>query len=271
MVQKFQKTNKDKTNKDITRIYGLFGMDYLSIPEDMRGIVLQSYERNVDKKQLLAQLEDCIKKVYGSYKKDDNYAADQRMHGEKRCLQILLEARRRVMNKMFCLTEDTFNQFVTINGTLLDLSKKVGNKVLALYNAWLKDEEAAWRNDCNVEGTIFAEGWKEGETDETGSDYCAMMEVIEEVDNRDLYKIGFSGCPDRIPDHSYEWNFSTTSARLFCGGGEQLFGDFTMCKAFYRLYTDSLYSHYDILRIKMYWADVALTHQRIVTPKGELL
>ena len=28
-------------NNDITRIYGLFGMDYLSIPEDMRDIVLQ--------------------------------------------------------------------------------------------------------------------------------------------------------------------------------------------------------------------------------------
>ena len=258
-------------NNDITRIYGLFGMDYLSIPEDMRDIVLQSYERNVDGKQLLAQLEDCIKKVYGSYKKNYNYAVDQRMYGEKRCLQILLEARRYVMNKMFCLTEDTFNQFVTINDTLLDLSKKVGDKVLALYNAWLKDEEAAWRNDCEVDGTISAEGWEENETDETGSDYCAMMKIIEEVGDRDLYKIEFSGCPDRIPDHSCEWNFSTTSARLFCGGGEQLFGDFTMCKAFYRLYKDSLYSHYDILRIKMYWADVALTHQRIVTPRGELL
>ena len=118
-------------NNDITRIYSMFGMDYLSIPEDMRDIVLRIYERNVDEKQLLAQLEDCIKKVYGSYKKD-YYAAEQRMHDEKRCLQMLLEVRRRLMNDMFCLTEDTYNQFGTINGTLLDLSKKVGDKVLAL-------------------------------------------------------------------------------------------------------------------------------------------
>ena len=259
-------------NNDLTRIYSMFGMDYLSIPEDMRDIVLQYCERNADGKQLLAQLEDCIKKVYGSYKKVDYYAAEQRMHGEKRCLQILLEVRRRVMNDMFCLTEDTYNQFVTINDTLLDLSKKVGDKMLALYNAWLKDEEAAWRNDCQVLGRIFAESWEENETDETGSDYCAMMEIIEEVtDNRDLYIIEFSGCPDRIPDHSYEWKFSPTTTWLFSEGGRLLFDDFTMCKAFYRLYKYSLYSRYDILRIKMYWADVALRHQRIVTPKGELL
>jgi hypothetical protein len=60
---------------------------------------------------------------------------------------------------------------------------------VALYEAWLKDEEEEWRNDCQVCGRIFAEGWEEKETatskenaDETGSDYDRMIAIIEEVD-----------------------------------------------------------------------------------------
>lgn len=259
---------------NITKIYDILGMDYLLMTEEMRDIVLQSYNynRKLDDKQLLMHLEKAIKSVYCSYIKNDNYAVDKKMHGEKQCLRILLEQRRRLMNKMFSLTEETYNQFFTINNTLLDLSNKVKAKALALYKAWLNDEEDEWRNDCQVSGRIFAESWEEKETDETGSDYCTMMDIIEEIGERNLYEIDFSGAPDIIPNSStWKREFNVSTVLLFSEGGQQLFGDFTMCKAFYMLYKDSLYSHYDILRIKMYWADVAITHQRIVTPKGELL
>ena len=261
-------------NDKTTKIYQLLGIDYLTVPEDMRDLVVRSYslKRDIDRKQLLMQLEEAIKKVYDIYRETNSYHADKKWNRERECLRILLEARRKVMNRMFCLTQDTYNKFFTINNTLLDLSKKVSKKVLALYDAWLKDEEAEWRNDCEVSGKIFAEAWEETETDETGSDYCSLMSIIEEIGERNLFGIEFSGTPDIVPDHTYNrWNYPTTSCWLFSGGGKLPFGDFTMCKAFYTLYCDTLYSHFDILRIKMFWADVAITHQRIVTQTGELL
>ena len=263
-------------NDQTSRIYQILDSDYLIVPEEMHDLVVQSYSlnlnRDIDKKQLLMQLEEAIKKVHDTYRKSI-YNADKKCGKERECLKILLAARRKVMNRMFCLTQDTYNKFLTINNTLLDLSKKVRKKVFVLYDAWLKDEEAEWRNDCEMSGRIFAEAWEEIETDETGSDYCSMMEIIEEIeDDRDLFSIGFSGAPDIVPDNTYyRLDYPIKSCLLFSEGGKQPFGDFTMCRAFCRLYRDTLYSHFDILRIKMFWADVAITHQRIVTPTGELL
>ena len=120
--------------------------------------------------------------------------------------------------------------------------------MLALYDAWLKDEEAEWRNDCEMSGRIYAGEWEETETDETGSDYCSMMNIIEEIEEiyeRDLFSIEFSGAPHIIPYMDYP----IMSCLLFSNGGKQPFGDFTMCRAFCRLYRDTLYSHFDILRI----------------------
>ena len=260
-------------NDKTTKIYQLLGSDYLTVPEEMHDLVIQSYSlnRDIDKKQLLMQLEEAIKKVYDIYRKTSSYNADKKWGEERECLKILLAARRKVMNRMFCLTQDTYNKFFTINNTLLDLSKKVRKKVLALYDAWLKDEEAEWRNDCEMSGRIYAGEWEETETDETGSDYCSMMNIIEEIEEiyeRDLFSIEFSGAPHIIPYMDYP----IMSCLLFSDGGKQPFGDFTMCRAFCRLYRDTFYySHFDILRIKMFWADVAITHQRIVTPTGDLL
>ena len=257
----------------MNEIYDLLGMDYLTVPEDMRNLVMQAYSfnRDIDRKQLLMQIEKAIKKVYDIYRDTNRYYADKKWGGERECLRILLTARRRVMNRMFCLTQDTYDKFRTINDTLLDLSKKLIKKVLALYDAWLKNEEAEWRNDCEVSGTICAEAWEETETDETGSDYCSMMSIIEEIGERNLFDIEFSGAPDIVPDNTYSWKYSATSGMLFSGGGKRPFGDFTMCTAFHTLYSDTLYSHFDILRIKTFWADAAITHQRIVTPTGKLL
>ena len=260
-------------NDKTTEIYQLLGIDYLTVPEDMRDLVIQSYSfnRDIDRKQLLMQLEEAIKKVYDIYRETSSYNADKKWGKERECLRILLATRRMVMNEMFSLTQDTYNKFLTINNTLLDLSKKVRKKVFVLYDAWLKDEEAEWRNDCEMSSRIFAEAWEETETDETGSDYCSMMEIIEEIGERNLFSIEFSGAPDIVHDET-KWYYPTaTSCLLFSGGGKQPFGDFTMCRAFCTLYRDTLYSHFDILRIKMFWADATITHQRIVTPTGELL
>lgn len=255
-----------------TIIYDMLGMDFLTVPEDMRNLVIQSHDWKTDGKQLLMQIEKAIKDVYDIYRDTNRYHADKKWGGERECLRILLTARRRVMNwTMFCLTQDTYDKFLTINDTLLDLSKKLIKKVLALYDAWLSDEEPEWRNDCEVSGTICAEAWEETETDETGSDYCSMMSIIEEIDGKNLFTLEFSGAPDIVPDHTYRWKYSATSCLLFSEGGARPFGDFTKCKAFHTLYCDTLYSHFDILRIKMFWADAAITHQRIVTPIGELL
>ena len=134
----------------------------------------------------------------------------------------------------------------------------------------MKDEEADWRNDCQVSGRVFAEGWQEIGTDDTGSDYDTMIQIIEEVDRRELFTVDFSGSPDLNSTDFIQWDNRIDSCRLFSFGGPKPYGDFTMCRAFDTLYTDSLYSNQDILRIKMFWADVDLTHQRIVTPQGEL-
>lgn len=56
--------------------------------------------------------------------------------GERRCLPLLLEARKRLMNRMFHQTEETFHRFSEINDSLLDLSQKTCKKNVALYEAW---------------------------------------------------------------------------------------------------------------------------------------
>ena len=257
---------------DDNKLYMLFGTDYMLIPEQLRHLLLGVHELHGDKMEFLLPLEEGIKDVYDKYRRVDHwYDTGFSRSEERRCLQILLEARRLVLNKLFYLTEDTYNQFFQINNTLKDLSKKTRKKVVSLYESWLNDEEAGWRNDCQVEGRIIAEGWQETGTDETGSDYDTMIEIIEEIGRRELFTVSFSGCPDFKLDNNLEMLAPINSCILFSFGGSKPYGDFTMCRAFYTLYVDSLYSNQDILRIKMFWADVDFTHQRIVTPQGELL
>ena len=254
------------------KLYMLYGADYMLIPEQLRMVLLSIYDLHVENQEFLLPLEEGIKKTYGKYREPDHKkekGSSQRE--ERRCLQLLLSARRQVLNKMFHLTEDTYNQFLVVNNTLKDLSIKTRNKIRALYNSWLKDEETEWRNDCQVSGSIIAEGWQEIGADETGSDFDTMIEIIEEIGRRELFTVDFSGSPDFKLDNNLQYLAPIDSCRLFSLGGSKPYGDFTMCRAFDTLYTDSLYSKQDILRIKMFWADVNFTHQRIVTPQGELL
>lgn len=257
---------------DDNKLYMLFGTDYMLIPEQMRHLLLSVHDLHGEKQGYLLPLEEGIKDVYDKYRRADHwYDTGSSKSEERRCLQILLRARRRVLNKMFYLTKDTYNQFLQINNTLKDLSIKTRKKAVSLYESWLNDEEADWRNDCQVDGTIIAEGWQEIGTDETGSDYDTMIKIIEEIGSRELFTVSFSGSPDFKLKNIYQGLVQITSCRLFSFGGPKPYGDFTMCRAFDTLYTDSLYSNQDILRIKMFWADVNFTHQRIVTPQGELL
>lgn len=257
---------------DDNKLYMLFGTDYLLIPEQLRQLLLNVYDLHSEKKAYLLPLEEGIKDVYDKYRRADHwYDTGSSRSEERRCLQILLEARKRVLNKMFHLTEDTYNRFLQINNTLKDLSIKTRKKAVSLYESWLNDEEADWRNDCQVDCSIIAEGWQETGTDETRSDYETMIKIIEEVGRRELFTISFLGSPDFKLGNNYQELAQISSCRLFSFGGAKPYGDFTMCRAFDTLYTDSLYSNQDILRIKMFWADLDFTHQRIVTPQGVLL
>ena len=143
---------------------------------------------------------------------------------------------------------------------------------MVLYDSWRKAEDEAWKNDCQVYGKINAEGWNEDmPSDETGSDYESMIEVIEDVGNRELFRIDFSGNQERTLDDLKDWGYTIYAERDFWYGEECPYGTFPMCYAFNKLYYDLLYSHYDILHIGMYWADVAVINQRIVNPQGKLL
>lgn len=77
------------------------------------------------------------------------------------------------------------------------------------------------------------------------------------------------GAPDMVCDR-YQLDLEhDVPNTYFSFDGEKPLGDFLMCKAFRILYS-SLYAPQDILRIKYYWCDVYLTHQRIINYKGEL-
>lgn len=266
--------NNSKSNL----LYQMFGTDYRFVPEHLRDVLLAAHDWHCDAEKILRQIEEGILEVYDQYRRDERWDGWQTKGGERRCLQLLLEARKRLMNRMFHQTEESYRRFSEINDTLLDLSRKTCKKIKTLYEAWLKDEEEEWRNDCQVCGRIFAEGWEEAETvtgdenvDETGSDYDRMMGIIEEVGERDLLLIEFSGSPDYTLGDEWNWEREVQSSLFFSYGGARPYGDFVMCRAFQHLYSESLYCPQDILRIKMFWADVALTHQRIVTPQGKLL
>ena len=256
----------------------MFGTDYRFVPEHLRDALLAAHDWHCDAEKILRQIEEGILEVYDQCRRDECWDGWQKKGGERRCLQLLLEARKRLMNRMFHQTEESYRRFSEINDTLLDLSRKTCKKIVVLYEAWLKDEEEEWRNDCQVRGRIFAEGWEEAEAsiddkkaDETGSDYDRMMGIIEEVGERDLLLIEFSGSPDYTLGDEWNWEREVQSSLFFSYGGARPYGDFVMCRAFQHLYSESLYCPQDILRIKMFWADVALTHQRIVTPQGKLL
>lgn len=106
--------------------------------------------------------------------------------------------------------------------------------------------------------------------DDTGSDYEWMAERIEELAGNEVLEVEFSGAPDICCDRytlGLEHDWPNT---YFSFGGAKPYGDFLMCRAFRRLEIESLYAPQDILRIKHFWCEVYLTHQRIINTKGEL-
>ena len=252
------------------------GSDYSIVPEkyhDLLKIADGTYrlqDRNL-KKQILADIETAIKEIYEDSKKEFALPYENGRYDEM--LRIMLSKRNSVMNSLFVLDEKAYNTFNKMNSYLRDLTAKTNRKLMKIYKEWLNDEEEDWRNDCQLRCRIIAEGWKEElPTDETGSDYDLMFQLVEHVGRRNLYEKEFSGHPEFVPDDSWEylvWEENYT--HLFSGGDGTPFGDFPMCTAFENLLIDSLYSKYDILLISMFWADAAIIHQRIVNTDGELM
>lgn len=227
-----------------------------------------SQRRNTNRRELLAEIETAIKAEYDAYCTEDITGIRRNPSG-KRCIQILLEARKRVMNKMYVLNEEDFDHFKTINTTLFDLTSKLVGKLYAIYRHWLDNEEVDWNKDCEVCGKVIAEGWKKKGNDDTGSDYNTLLPIIEDMTDSPLFKIEFSGSQDRkIDDIKGIYFHPASGGHLFSFGGPQPFGDFVMCSAFDHLLIDSYYSRQDILRIELFWADADITHQRIVTSEG---
>ena len=80
----------------------------------------------------------------------------------------------------------------------------------------------------------------------------------------------FSGAPEK-PCDIYKLDLHHDCPDMkYSGGGNAQFGEFLMCHAFQHLLLDSLYSVSDILRIKYFWCDASITHQRIINAKGEV-
>lgn len=255
--------------------YDHYGYAYQYLPEYLVPTLLASSSmlNCVNWKKLLLEVEACIKEEYKNKNKNrlylDPYSNDEKRTREM--YRILFVARKHILRRMFTHTQESFDVFKQINLHLEDLYNKMVDKMARLYSFWLENEDDDWCNDCNVSGKIVTEATKEDyPDDETGSDYEWMMERIEDIEGNILTSKGFSGSADKpcnINDLSLTHDYAN---RKYSGGGQAPFGDFLMCHPFQQLHYESLYAPQDILRIKYYWCDVALTHQRIINNKGEL-
>lgn len=254
-------------------LYSDWGGSYQLLPQHILPTLekLHSLDRNINYKKVLREIEGCIKEVYDQ---DNRLRHEPWLRNQvrtKATLKILFIERKYAMQKMFILTKESFDEFKNINDTLLDMYNRMVDKMAKLYSTWLTDIEDGWQNDCNVCGTIMVEDTNDNyEADDSGSDYKWMMERIEELDESRILTTEFSGAPDMDCDR-YQLNLEHDDPNTYFSlGGTKPFGDFLMCRAFRILNLDSLYAPQDILRIKYYWCDVYLTHQRIINYKGEL-
>lgn len=254
--------------------YHHYGMDFELLPKHILPALEVAHSMCCDANwpKLLLELENCIKEVYDQDRKTRPYFCNHIREENAKTLKMLLDERKHILNKMFRLTRETFDQFKAINSNLLDLHNRMADKMAALYSTWLEHEEDGWQNDCQVKGKIIVEQTKENYPDDgTGSDHEWMMNLIEELSGNRLIDIEFSGCPDKSCDR-FHLNLEHDQPNIyFSGGGERPFGDFLMCRAFQNLEFESFYAPQDILRIAYYWCDVALVHQRITDEKGDLL
>lgn len=261
---------------DITRRrndYKHFGISFQLLPEKILQPLYILHHRNigVNYRKVLGEIETCIKE---EYEKDKRMKHDLLLRNEERTketLKILFQERKYALGKLFTLTQESFDAFQSINANMLDMYNRMADKMAKLYTSWLTDEEDGWQNDCNVCGKILVEQTKEGYPhDATESDYEWMAERIEELGGNEIIIKQFSGAPDLNCDRHHLNLEHDRPNTYFSFGGARPYGDFLMCKAFRTLRMESLYSPQDILRIKYFWCDVNLTHQRIINDKGEL-
>ena len=249
------------------------GSSYQLLPEKILQpiLILHSQHRGVNNKKILCEIEASIKEEYEKDKRLRYEPWNRNENRTQETLKILFQERKHALSRLFTLSQESFEAFKTINDNLLDMYNRMVDKMAGLYSAWLTDEEEGWRNDCNVCGKIIVEQTRDDyPADDTGSDYEWMMERIEELDGNDVLEVEFSGAPDICCDRYHLSLEHDCPNMYFSLGGAKPYGDFVMCRAFRKLKFDSLYAPQDILRIKYFWCDVYLTHQRIINNKGEL-
>lgn len=253
--------------------YRHLGPSYQLLPEKILQplLILHSVHKEVNYKKILCEIEACIKEEYEKDKKLSHEPWNRNENRTRETLKILFQERKYALSRLFTLSQESFDAFKNINDNLLDMYNRMVDKMAKLYSGWLTDEEDGWQNDCNVCGKIIVEQTKEDyPADDSGSDYEWMAERIEELEGNEILDVGFSGAPDICFDrHQLGLEHDRTNI-YFSLGGPKPYGDFLTCRAFRRLKMESLYSPQDILRIKYFWCDIHLTHQRIINDKGEL-
>ena len=252
--------------------YDCFGITYQHLPKNIIPTLMISYSRlkSINWKKLLLEVEECIKEMCKNTHRLylEPYSIDEKRTRET--FRILFNNRKSILNHLFTLTQDSFDALKEINNNLEDLYNHLADKMQSLYSAWLDNEEEAWRNYCEVSGQISAESTADCPADDTGSDYAFMMERIEDLEGNIIVDKEFSGAPEK-PCDIYKLDLHHDCSDMkYSGGGNAQFGEFLMCHAFQHLLFDSLYSIPDILRIKYFWCDASITHQRIINAKGEV-
>lgn len=275
-VKKMEQTLFHLIDLDIMQhrdVYLHFGPSYQLLPEKILQplLILHSMRKDVNYKKILCEIEVCIKEEHEKDKKLSHEPWNRNENRTRETLKILFQERKYALSRLFTLTQESFDAFKNINDNLLDMNNRMVDKMAKLYSGWLTDEEDGWQNDCNVCGKIIVEQTKEDyPADDTGSDYEWMAARIEELEGNEILNVGFSGAPDICCDR-YQLGLEHDRPNMYFSlGGAKPFGDFLTCRAFRRLKMESLYAPQDILRIKYFWCDVHLTHQRIINDKGEL-
>lgn len=275
-VKEMKKTLTRLIEVDCMRLrnpYEYLGISYQLLPRHIHQpvLMLHSMNRGINYKKLLGEIEACIKEEYEKDKKLRYEPWNRNKERTRETLKILFCERKFALKLMFTLTQESFDAFKRINDNLLDLHNRMVDKMANLYSSWLADEEDSWQNDCTVCGKIFVEQTKEDYPDDgTGSDYDWMAERIEELEGNEIIENEFSGAQDICCDRHQLGMEHDQPNIYFSHGGAKPYGDFLMCRAFRILHMDSMYAPQDMLRIKYYWCDVNLTHQRIINDKGEL-
>ncbi len=230
--------------------------------------IAHSNNEGINWRKVLHEFEDCIKDVY---KKNKKFLSEPWNKNEKTCKKVLemlfLERKNILMKEFFDYSEKSMQQLSQINNTLLELEEKMKIKMKKVYTGWLENEDAEWRNDCNVSGVIHVNGMKEVSDDDSGSDYEWMLEKIEDIDGNIIMEELFSGSPSVSCESIPTFQEKDIEPSFSIPGFDR---NVKICRTFEKLYCHSLYSPQDILRIQYFWCDVDLTHQRIVNDKGDL-